>query len=115
MEQSLTVLALALFGAAAVAFTRQRRVVMAICGGLFVPVATAATLAVWWALSIPVAVALLAVFLALPAAMAVVFLIDLVWAPFALEMTYAAMLCWVLWPLLLAADFAGLLIAPLPA
>jgi hypothetical protein len=109
MEQSLDVLALALFGAAAVAFTRQRRAVMLACGALFVPVAALATVAVWWPVSPAAAVALLMVGMALPLGTLLVFAIDLLWAPFALEMTYPAMLCWVLWPVLIAADFAGLL------
>ena len=110
MEQSLDMLALALFGAAAVAFTRQRRAVMLTCGALFVPVATLATVVVWWPVSPAAGVALLLAGMALPLVTLLLFAIDLVWAPFALEMTYPALLCWVLWPVLIAADFAGLLL-----
>jgi len=48
--------------------------------------------------------------MALPLLTLLLFAIDLLWAPFAAEMTYPAMLCWVLWPVLIAADFAGLLL-----
>jgi hypothetical protein len=104
------VLALALYGAAAVAFTRQRRAVTIACCALFVPVATLATVAVWWPVGPGVGVALLIIGMALPLGTLLLFAIDLVWAPFSLEMTYPALLCWVLWPLLVAADFVGLLI-----
>ena len=110
MEQSLNVLALGLFATAAVAFTRQRRAVMLVCGALFVPVAGVATVAVWWPVSPAVAIVLLLAGMALPLLTLLLFAVDLIWAPFAVEMTYPAMLCWVLWPVLVAADFAGLLL-----
>ena len=108
MAESLNLLSLALFAAAAVAFTRQRRAVMLACGALFVAVGTWATLATWWPLSPAAAVVLLAVGMGLPLAGLALFAVDYVWAPFALEMTYAALLCWVVWPGLILADYAGL-------
>ncbi len=104
----LNVLALALLGAAAVAFTRQRRVVMVACGALFVAAAAGGTLAAWWPLSPAVAIIALALGLALPVATLALLAVDLLWAPFALEMTYPALICWVLWPALVLANFAAL-------
>jgi len=90
------------------AFSRQRRVVLLVCGGLFVPTAAVATVAVYWAVSPVLTVVLLAVLLALPLVALILFLIDIVFAPFCIEMTYPAMICWVFWPVLLVADLVGL-------
>jgi hypothetical protein len=109
MALQLSILSLALLVAAAMAFTRQRAAVLVACGGLFMPVAAAATVAVYWAAP-EVAVALLAIGLVLPAVGLALFAIDRVWAPFCLEMTYAGLLCWLAWPALVAADFLGLVL-----
>ena len=108
MGLHLSGLSLGLLAAAAVAFTRQRRAVMVACGGLFVPVAVVATVAVWWPLSPAVAVALLALGMGLPLVGLALFAADWLLAAFALEMTYATVLAWLIWPLLVGANFVGL-------
>ena len=107
----LNVLALALLGAAAMAFTRQRRLVLAVCGTLFVPAAVLGAVAVYWSLSPALTIVLLAVTMALPLLALGAYAVDVLFAPFCVEMTYPAMICWVLWPLLMAANFVGLLVA----
>jgi hypothetical protein len=109
----LNALSLALFGAAAVAFSRQRRLVLAVCGALFVPVAAAAALAVWWPVSPAVCVVLLASTLGVSVLLLLLYALDHAFAVFALEMTYPAMLCWVLWPALIFADFVGMAMSSL--
>jgi len=104
----LNALSLALFGAAAVAFSRQRRLVLVVCGGLFVPVAAASTVAVWWPLSPAVCIVLLAATLGISLLFLLLYAVDHAFAVFALEMTYPAMLCWVLWPLLVFVDFVAM-------
>jgi hypothetical protein len=103
-------LSLALLGAAAVAFTRQRRAALLVCGGLFVPAAAAATAATFWPVSPAAAVLAMAATLGPSVLGLALYAVDRVFAPFCLEMTYAGMLCWVLWPVLVAVDFAGLLL-----
>lgn len=105
----LNILSLALFGATAVAFTRQRRIVMVTCGALFAAVTGAASVLVWLSVSPHVAILLLAIGMALPLAGLALYAIDRVWACFSAEMTYASLLCWVLWPLLILINFLGLL------
>ncbi|MHC4591976.1 MAG: hypothetical protein ACYS8L_04680 [Planctomycetota bacterium] len=107
----LTMMSLALLAAAAVAFTRHRRMVLMVCGGLFVPTAGLTTMAVWWTLSPTLAVLLLSVTLGLPLLALILYAVDLTLAPFCLEMTYLAMLCWILWPVLVMVNFLGLLLA----
>ncbi len=104
----LNALSLALFGAAAVAFSRQYRPVTVACGALFMPAAAAATVAVWWPFSPGFGVFLLVVGLGVPALCLLLYGVDLVFAVFALEMTYPAMVCWVLWPALVLANSAGI-------
>lgn len=107
----LSMMSLALLAAAAVAFTRHRRMVLMVCCGLFVPTAGLATMAVWWTLSPTLAVLLLSVTLGLPFLALLLYAVDLTLAPFCLEMTYLAMLCWILWPVLVMVNFVGLLLA----
>jgi hypothetical protein len=106
----LNMLALALLGAAAVAFTRQRRLAMFVCGSLFVGTAALGVLAVWWPVSPPLAVVLLAAGLGLPLAGLLLFAVDLAFAPFCIEMTYPAMLCWLFWPAVVLANYVGIAI-----
>jgi len=110
MALELNMLSLALLGAAAVAFTRQRRMVMFVCGALFVVAASLAGLAVWWPLSPAVAAVALALGLGLPLVGLLLFAVDLAFAPFCIEMTYPAMLCWVIWPALVFVNYVGLLL-----
>ena len=105
----LNALSLALLGAAAVAFSRQRWAVLGVCGGLFMPASAAATVAVYWHLRPALAAVLLGALLGLPALLLLVYLVDRLLAPFCLEMTYPAMLCWLAWPLLVGLDFVGML------
>jgi len=111
MALGLNILSLALLGTAAVAFSRQRTLVLFVCGGLFVPVAGTAALAVYWPVSPALAVGLLCVTLGLPLLALLLYAVDVVFAPFCVEMTYPGMVCWVLWPVLVAAEFVGLLVA----
>ncbi|MCD6416580.1 MAG: hypothetical protein J7M08_07785 [Planctomycetes bacterium] len=90
------------------AFGRRRTLSMLVCGGVFVPAAAAATLVVYWPLSPVLAVALLAFGLGLPLLALLLYVIDRAFAVFCLEMTYPALICWILWPLLVAVNFAGL-------
>jgi len=106
-----SVLSLALLTAAAVAFTRQRRLVLAACGVLFVATATAATVAAYWPLFPVLGVAVLCVGMGLPLLGLALYGLDRTLACFTVEMTYATTLCWVFWPLLVLADFAALLCA----
>ena len=115
MELDLCMLAVGLVGCGAVAFARRCRVAMVGCLALFVPVAAAATVAVWWPLSPTLALVLLAVLEGVPLVGVVLYGIDLAFAPFCLEMTYAALLCWLGWPLLVLVDFLGLLVRLLGA
>lgn len=108
MEVGMSLLAGGLLGAAGVAFARRQKALLVLFGALFVPVAAAASLQVWWPLSPALAVALPAVTLGLSVVGVALFAADLVWAPFCLEMTYPALTVWVLWPLLAAANLAGL-------
>lgn len=103
-------LSLALLGAGAVAFTRQRTAGLLACAGLFVPVAAAAALTVYWPVSPVLAVLLLCVTEGLPLAALALYVIDRTLAPFCVEMTYAVLICWVLWPVLVLANFLGLLL-----
>ncbi len=105
----MSVLSLALLAAAAVAFTRQRKAAMLVCGGAFVPTVVVATVSVFWSWSAAFTVALLAVLLGLPLLTLFLFWVDMAFAPFCIQMTYPGMLCWVFWPALLCADFLGLL------
>jgi hypothetical protein len=104
----LTALSAALLGAAAVAYTRQRTVVMAVCGALFVAAATAATVAVYWPASPAAGVLLLALAFGPSLLALLLYVLDRVFAVFCIEMTYPALICWVLWPALVAADLVGL-------
>jgi hypothetical protein len=105
-------LSLALLGAAAAAFTRQRRPVMAVCAALFVLSAGLAAGTVYWAVSPGLTIALLGVTLGLPLTALALYAVDVAFAPFCVEMTYPAMLCWVLWPVLVAFNFAGMALWP---
>ena len=107
---NMNALSLALLGAAAVAFTRQRRAVLLVCGGLFVPAAAAATVATFWPVSPAAAVVVMAATLGPSLVGLALYAVDRLAAPFCIEMTYAAMACWVLWPVLVVVDFAGLLL-----
>lgn len=111
MALNLNILSLALLGAAAVAFTRQRRHVLAVCGGLFVPVAAWATVAVWWPVSPVLGMVLLAGTMGVALAGVALYALDRAAACFAVEMTYATVPCWLLWPVLVMANFVGLLLA----
>lgn len=102
---------LVLLGAAAVAFTRQRAMVMIVCAGLFVVSSGLAALALYWALSSAFTIALLGVTLGLPLLTLLLYAVDLALAPFCVEMTYPAMLCWLLWPVLVAVNAVGMLFA----
>lgn len=104
----LWILALGLYFAGAMAFTRQRRMVTVACCGLFAVVACFLTVAVWWPVSPTWAVVLLVATMGLPALTLALFAVDFVFAPFGAEMTYPGMLFWVLWLVLLAADLLGL-------
>jgi len=104
----MSVLSLALLGAAAMAFSRQRRAVLLTCGALFLPAVTVATVAVFWPVSPALAIALLVATLGPSVLALLLFWVDRAFAPFSLEMTYPAMVCWLLWPALVAADFVGL-------
>ena len=91
-----------------VAFTRQRRMVLVVCGVVFAVASGAATRAtfrsagaVWPALALGHGV---------PALALAAYAVDRVWAPFCLELTYLTALCWVCWPLLVAADAVALLL-----
>ena len=110
MDVALNILALALLVTAGVAFTRQQGGVLIVCGALFVPVAGAATWAVFWPVHPALAVLVLAGTLGLSVLMLALYAIDRVWAPFCMEMTYPAMIFWLLWPLLVLVNFAGLLL-----
>ena len=110
MARDLTILAAALLVATAVAFTRQRRMVMTVCGALFVAVATAATLALYGPASPTFTAALLAATMGLPLLTLALYAVDLLLSPFCAQMSYPAMLCWVLWPVLVAADLVGLVL-----
>ncbi|MGD2174280.1 MAG: hypothetical protein PVJ27_02665 [Candidatus Brocadiaceae bacterium] len=101
-------LSLALFGAAAVAYSRQRTLALCACGALFVPVAAGATVLVYWPISPALAALLLAGTLGVSLVGLLLYALDRLWAPFCLEMTYATMVCWLLWPLLVVVNFAGL-------
>ncbi len=105
----LNILSLALLGTMAVAYSRQRGFVLGFCGLLFYPVATLATLAVYWTLSPLLALLVLAFALGLPLLGLLLFGVDRLFAPFCLEMTYATVVCWILWPILVLAGFVGLL------
>ncbi|MHC4479675.1 MAG: hypothetical protein ACYS1C_01700 [Planctomycetota bacterium] len=105
------VFALALLAGAAVAFTRQRRVVSLACGALFVPAAAIGAVAVWWSVSPALTLVLLALTLGLPLLALLLWAVDLAFAPFCVEMTYPAMICWLLWPALVMANFAALALA----
>ncbi len=105
----LNMLSLALLGASAVAFARRRTLVLIACGAFFMASAALATLAVYWPTSPEAAVMLLAAGEGLPLAALVLYLVDRAFAPFCVEMTYALLICWVLWPLLVLANFVGLL------
>jgi len=106
----LNMLSLALLGAAAVAFTRQRAMVLIVCSGLFTLSSGLAALAVCWALSPAFTIALLSVTIGLPFLTLALYAVDLAFAPFCVEMTYPAMLCWLLWPALVAVNFACMLL-----
>lgn len=105
----LNILSLGLLGAGAVAFARRRRLVLVSCGSLFAGTTALATLAVFWPAAPAAAVALLAVGEGLPLTAVLLYLVDRAFAPFCLEMTYALLICWAVWPLLLLANFVGLL------
>lgn len=107
----LNALSLALFGAAALAFTRQRTLVLAVCGGLFVPVAGLVSIALYWPLSPVFALLLLCVTLGLPLLALLLYAVDVAFAAFCVEMTYPAIICWLLWPLLVLVNFLGLLVS----
>ena len=107
MELGLSIVSLALLAGTAAAFAGRRPVLLSALGGVFVPAAGAATLAVWWPVSPALTVALLAVGVGVPIALLVLYVVDRVWAPFCLEMTYAMVLCWVLWRALVVVDLAG--------
>jgi uncharacterized membrane protein YagU involved in acid resistance len=104
----LNVLATALLGVAAMAFTRQRRFTLVCCGALFVLVVTWSTVAVWWGISPALTVAILVILMGLPLLALLLFAIDVVWSPFCLEMTWVGMICWVFWPILISADALAL-------
>ena len=106
----MSVLSFALLSAAAIAFTRQRVVVLAVCGVLLVPVVTIATVAVYWPIGPVLAIVLLCATLGVSLLALLLYLVDRIFAPFCVEMTYPAMICWVLWPVLVLADFVGLLL-----
>lgn len=108
MVLQLWILAFALYLAAAMAFTRQRRMVTVACGALFVFVACWATVALWWPMSPAWTLALLAVTVGLPLLTLAAFAVDFAWAPFGAEMTYPGMLFWALWPVLLVVDLVGM-------
>ncbi len=110
MARDLTLLAAALLMVSAVAFTRQRRLLLTVCGGLFVAVVTRATIALYWPVSPAFTVALLTLTVALPLLTLALYAVDVLWAPFCLEMTYPAMICWLLWPALVLADVVGLVL-----
>jgi len=103
----LNALSFALLAVAAVAFFRQRRLVLALAAVLFFPVAAAATVLIWWPISPVAAVLILAVTLGVPLVALAVFAIDFIWAPFCLEMTYLTFLCWILCPLAVLLNYAG--------
>jgi len=109
MALHLNILSFALLGLAAVAYARRRTVVLGVAGVLFAPVTCAATLAVFWPFNPFVAVVLLALTLLPSACAAALYLIDVVFAPFGVEMTYVTFLCWILCPLLVLANFVGML------
>jgi len=106
----LSMLSLALFGASAVAFARQRRAVLVVCGGLFVAVSSAASLAIYWPVSPAAAVAVLLLGQGVPLVGLGLYAADRLFAPFCVEMTYAALLCWLIWPLMVLVNFVGLLL-----
>ncbi len=85
--------------------------VMLACGTLFVLAACLAALSIYWGRSPAFSLVLLGVTMALPLLALALYAADRAFAPFCVEMTYPAMLCWVLWPVLVAANFAGLLLA----
>jgi len=105
----LNILSLALLGASAVAFARRRKFVLLACGIFFAASTALATLAVYWPMSPAAALVLLAAGEGLPLAAVLLYLVDRAFAPFCVEMTYALLICWVFWPLLVLANFVGLL------
>lgn len=115
VETALNILSLALFGVGAVAYARQRRIVLAGAGALFFPVTALATLYTWWPLSPAVGCGILLVALALPLVGLLLFAIDVVWAPFCVEMTYLSFLGWLLCPVAVAANWGGVALRFIPA
>ncbi len=105
----LNIFSLALLAAAAVAFTRQRTMVLIACGMLFVASSGLAALVVCSPVSHALTLVLLGVTLGVPLLALALYAVDLAFAPFCVEMTYPAMLCWLLWPVLVAVNFACLL------
>ena len=110
MGLDFTILSAALLVTAAVAFTRQRRMVLVVCAGLFVVVAALASVDVYWPVSPAFTVVLLAVTLGLPLLTHIIYAVDLVFTPFGSEMSWPAMICWLLWPVLVVANVIGLLL-----
>lgn len=108
MAVDLNILALALLATAAVAFSRQRTVVMVVCGALFVPTQAAALVAVYWPVSRAAAVAVPTLTLGSSLVCLALYAVDRLVAVFCLEMTYVAALVWVIWPVAVAAGFVGL-------
>ncbi|MFO8008474.1 MAG: hypothetical protein R6V05_12145 [Candidatus Brocadiia bacterium] len=108
MAVDLNILSLALLATSAVAFSRQRTLVMVVCGALFVPTQAAGLLAVYWPVSPPAALTILALTLGLSLVCLALYAVDRLCAVFCLEMTYVATLVWLIWPVATAAGFLGL-------
>ncbi len=104
MDLTLSILSAVLLAATAAAFALRRPTLLCALGAVFVPVAAATTVHLYWGPAPWLAVALLAVGLGLPLLGLALYAVDVIWAPFCVEMTYATLICWVLWPGLVAVN-----------
>lgn len=104
MDLTFAIASAVLLGATAAAFAGRRPALLCVLGAVFVPVAAATTILLYWGREPYVAVALLAAGLGLPLLGLALYAVDRIWAPFCLEMTYATLICWVLWPALVVVN-----------
>jgi len=106
MDLTLSILSAVLLAGTAAAFAGRRPALLCALGAVFVPVAAATTVMLYWGPALWLAVALLGVGIGLPLLGLALYAVDRIWAPFCLEMTYATLLCWVLWPGLVVLNLA---------
>ncbi len=104
MDLTFSILSAVLLVATAATFAGRRPVLLCVTGGLFVPVAAATTVLLYWGPATWLAGVLLGVGIGLPLLGLALYAVDRIWAPFCLEMTYATLLCWVLWPALVVVN-----------